>query len=52
MRMFKSQLSPQTWLFQLLDQDKEVLVNKKLQQAQRELDKNHEARRAILNNIQ
>ncbi|MFT4466046.1 MAG: ATP-binding protein [Sodalis sp. (in: enterobacteria)] len=51
-RMFKSQIAPQTWLFQLLDQDKEVLVNKKLQQAQRELDKNHEALRAILNNIQ
>lgn len=51
-RMFKSQIAPQTWLFQLLDQDKEVLVNKKLQQAQRELDKNHEARQAILNNIQ
>lgn len=51
-RMFKSQLSPNTWLFQLLDQDKEVLVNKKLQQAQRELNKNHQARRSILKNLQ
>ncbi|TCW00290.1 phosphotransferase RcsD [Biostraticola tofi] len=51
-RTFKSQLSPNTWLFQLLDQDKEVLVNKKLQQAQRELNKNHQARRSILKNLQ
>ncbi|MGL9773982.1 MAG: hypothetical protein ACR5LG_08855 [Sodalis sp. (in: enterobacteria)] len=36
----------------MLDQNKEELVNKKLQHAQRELDKNHEAWRAILNNIQ
>ncbi|MEA9389184.1 phosphotransferase RcsD [Acerihabitans sp. TG2] len=51
-RMFKSQLSPQTYLFQLLDHDKEVLVNKRLQQAQVELNKNHQARRAILSNLQ
>lgn len=51
-RMYKSQLSPQTYLFQLLDHDKEVLVNKKLQQAQQELSKNHQARRAILKNFQ
>ncbi len=51
-RMFKSQLSPQTYLFQLLDHDKEVLVNKKLQQAQIELNKNQQARRAILTNFQ
>ncbi len=51
-RMFKSQLSPQTYLFQLLDHDKEVLVNKRLQQAQLELNKNHQARRAILTNLQ
>ncbi|WP_413723321.1 phosphotransferase RcsD [Sodalis sp. RH23] len=51
-RMFKSQLSPETYLFQLLDHDKEVLVNKRLQQAQQELAKNHQARRAILTNFQ
>jgi two-component system sensor histidine kinase RcsD len=51
-RMYKSQLSPETYLFQLLDHDKEVLVNKKLQQAQQELTKNHQARRAILKNFQ
>lgn len=51
-RMFKSQLSPDTYLFQLLDHDKEVLVNKRLQQAQQELAKNHQARRAILTNFQ
>ncbi|TKI04790.1 phosphotransferase RcsD [Martelella alba] len=51
-RMYKSRLSPETYLFQLLDHDKEVLVNKKLQQAQQELNKNHQARRAILSNLQ
>ena len=51
-RMFKSRLSPETYLFQLLDHDKEVLVNRKLQQAQQELNKNHQARRAILTNLQ
>ncbi|WP_213989768.1 phosphotransferase RcsD [Sodalis sp. dw_96] len=51
-RMFKSRLSPDTYLFQLLDHDKEVLVNKKLQQAQQELNKNHQARRTILTNFQ
>ncbi len=37
--MFRSQISPETYLFLLNDQDKEVLVNKKLQQARREYDK-------------
>ncbi|XBS68605.1 phosphotransferase RcsD [Acerihabitans sp. KWT182] len=51
-RMFKSGLSSDTYLFQLLNHDKEVLVNKKLQQAQLEFTKNHQARRAILTNFQ
>ncbi len=51
-RMYKSRLSPDTYLFLLLDHDKEVLVNKKLQQAQQELNKNHQARRTILTNFQ
>ncbi|CNH58922.1 phosphotransfer intermediate protein in two-component regulatory system with RcsBC [Yersinia massiliensis] len=50
-RMFRSQISPQTYLFLLHDQDKEVLVNKKLQQARREYDKSLQARKLMLHNL-
>ncbi|MFA3761697.1 phosphotransferase RcsD [Yersinia sp. 2466 StPb PI] len=50
-RMFRSQISPETYLFLLHDQDKEVLVNKKLQQARREYDKNLQARKLMLHNL-
>lgn len=50
-RMFHSQTSPETYLFLLHDQDKEVLVNKKLQQARREYDKNLQARKLMLHNL-
>ncbi|AHK20505.1 tRNA(5-methylaminomethyl-2-thiouridylate) methyltransferase [Yersinia similis] len=49
--MFRSQISPETYLFLLHDQDKEVLVNKKLQQARREYDKNLQARKLMLHNL-
>lgn len=50
-RIFRSQLSPETYLFLLNDQDKEVMVNKRLQQAQREYDKNVQARKLMLHNL-
>ncbi|MGG7668303.1 phosphotransferase RcsD [Yersinia sp. J1] len=50
-RMFRSRLSPKTYLFLLHDQDKEVLVNKKLQMARREYDKNLQARKLMLHNL-
>lgn len=50
-RMFRSQLSPEIYLFLLQDQDKEVMVNKRLQQAQAEYDKNLQARKLILHNL-
>ncbi|CQI97257.1 phosphotransferase RcsD [Yersinia frederiksenii] len=50
-RMFRSQISPETYLFLLHDQDKEVLVNKKLQQARREYDKSLQARKLMLHNL-
>lgn len=50
-RMFRSHISTETYLFLLHDQDKEVLVNKKLQQARREYDKNLQARKLMLHNL-
>ncbi|CNH83412.1 phosphotransferase RcsD [Yersinia ruckeri] len=50
-RMFRSSLSPETYLFLLHDQNKEVLVNKKLQMARREYDKNLQARKLMLHNL-
>ena len=49
-RIFRSQLSPDTYLFLMHDQDKEVMVNKRLQQARREYDKNVQARKLMLHN--
>ncbi|MBU3892094.1 phosphotransferase RcsD [Serratia rubidaea] len=50
-RIFRSQLTPETYLFLLNDQDKEVMVNKRLQQARREYDKNVQARKLMLHNL-
>ncbi|QHA88725.1 phosphotransferase RcsD [Serratia rhizosphaerae] len=50
-RIFRSQLAPETYLFLLNDQDKEVMVNKRLQQARREYDKNVQARKLMLHNL-
>ncbi|KFK93230.1 MULTISPECIES: phosphotransferase RcsD [unclassified Serratia (in: enterobacteria)] len=50
-RIFPSQLSPETYLFLLNDQDKEVMVNKRLQLARREYDKNVQARKLMLHNL-
>lgn len=38
-RMFRSQVAPRTQIFIIRDQDREVLVNKKLKQAQRLYEK-------------
>lgn len=50
-RIFRSQLSPETYLFLLRDQDREVLVNKRLQLARHEYDKNVQARKLMLHNL-
>ncbi|HHW4411862.1 phosphotransferase RcsD [Citrobacter freundii] len=50
-RLFRSQISPRTQIFIIRDQDKEVLVNKKLKQAQRLYEKNQQARAAFMQNI-
>lgn len=48
---FRSQLTPQTQLFFIRDQDREILVNKKLKQAQSLFDKNQQARIAFMQHI-
>ena len=50
-RIFRSQLSPDTYLFLMHAQDKEVMVNKRLQQARREYDKNVQVRKLMLHNL-
>ncbi|PLR40845.1 phosphotransferase RcsD [Chimaeribacter californicus] len=50
-RMLRSKFAPETYLFLLHDQDKEVMVNKKLQQARREYEKNLQARKLMLHNL-
>ncbi|MFU9136454.1 phosphotransferase RcsD [Erwinia tasmaniensis] len=50
-RHARSQLSPNTQLFMMRDQDRELLVNKKLQKAQQVLDKNHQTRQQLLQNL-
>ncbi|WP_121573207.1 phosphotransferase RcsD [Brenneria alni] len=50
-RQFRSQYSPDYCLFLLREQDKEILVNKKLQLAQREYEKNVQARRHLFRNL-
>ncbi|WP_125452006.1 phosphotransferase RcsD [[Enterobacter] lignolyticus] len=50
-RQFRSQFSPRMQIFIIRDQDKEVLVNKKLKQAQRLYEKNQQGRIAFMQNI-
>jgi len=50
-RHARSVLSPNTQLFMMRDQDRELLVNKKLQKAQQVLDKNHQTRQQLLQNL-
>ncbi|MCU8652268.1 phosphotransferase RcsD, partial [Escherichia coli] len=45
-RLFRSQVTPHTQIFIIRDQDREVLVNKKLKQAQRLYEKNQQGRAA------
>ncbi len=50
-RHARSVLSPHTQLFLMRDQDRELLVNKKLQKAQQVLDRNHQMRQQLLQNL-
>ncbi|WP_168409035.1 phosphotransferase RcsD [Erwinia amylovora] len=50
-RHARSELSPHTQLFMMRDQDRELLVNKKLQKAQQVLDKNHLSRQQLLQHL-
>lgn len=50
-RLFRSQISSRTQIFIIRDQDREVLVNKKLKQAQRLYEKNQQARATFMQNI-
>ncbi len=50
-RQFSSQISPRLQIFVIRDQDKEILVNKKLRQAQRLYEKNQHGRTAFMHHI-
>ncbi|MCV9877842.1 phosphotransferase RcsD [Brenneria izbisi] len=50
-RQFRSQYSADYCLFLLREQDKEILVNRKLQLAQREYEKNVQARKHLFKNL-
>ena len=50
-RHARSLLSANTQLFMMRDQDRELLVNKKLQKAQQVLDKSHQTRQQLLQNL-
>lgn len=50
-RHARSVLSPHTQIFLMRDQDRELLVNKKLQKAQQVLDRNHQMRQQLLQNL-
>lgn len=50
-RHARSMISPHTQMFMMRDQDRELLVNKKLQKAQQVLDKNHQSRQQLLQNL-
>lgn len=50
-RQFRSQYSADYCLFLLREQDKEILVNRKLQLAQREYEKNVQARKRLFRNL-
>ena len=50
-RQFRSQIAPHTQIFVIRDQDREILVNKKLKQAQRLYEKNQHGRISFMQNI-
>ncbi|AFJ46412.1 phosphotransferase RcsD [Shimwellia blattae] len=50
-RQYRSQIAPRTQIFVIRDQDKEVLVNKKLKQAQRLYEKNQAGRASFMEHI-
>jgi len=50
-RQFRSQVASRTQIFIIRDQDREVLVNKKLKQAQRLYEKNQQGRAAFMSNL-
>lgn len=50
-RQFRSQIAPRTQIFVIRDQDREILVNKKLKQAQRLYEKNQQGRITFMQNI-
>ncbi len=50
-RHARSMLSPHTQLFMMRDQDRELLVNKKLQKAQQVLDRNHQMRQQLMQQL-
>ncbi len=50
-RQYRSQIAPRTQIFVIRDQDKEVLVNKKLRQAQHLYEKNQQGRTAFMQHI-
>ncbi len=50
-RQFRSQIAPRTQIFVIRDQDREILVNKKLKQAQRLYEKNQQGRAAFMQHI-
>ena len=50
-RQFRSQVASRTQIFIIRDQDREVMVNKKLKQAQRLYEKNQQGRAAFMQNI-
>ena len=50
-RQFRSQILPRTQIFIIRDQDREILVNKKLKQAQRLYEKNQQGRTAFMHHI-
>lgn len=50
-RQFSSQIIPRAQIFVIRDQDREILVNKKLRQAQKLFEKNQQGRAAFMENI-
>ncbi|WMY73212.1 phosphotransferase RcsD [Buttiauxella selenatireducens] len=50
-RQFRSQIAPRTQIFVIRDQDREILVNKKLKQAQRLYEKNQQGRITFMQHI-
>jgi len=50
-QQFRSQVAPQIQIFVIRDQDREILVNKKMRQAQQLYEQNQQARRAFMKHI-